>query len=362
MFQSWDLLSHDSSISKIAPEPIGQPTKTHLLQHKSQINQTKATGTLRMADESSSFLAKLVSACEKDNSEAKEILQQQSSLPLSSWIPDLIRQLFSKESSEKALAVVRTLVTINDAKYSLPISEAVKDTIQRNGSDLSISDSVMQVWMFQMCCTSQVRVHSNLLEAFQSAIHLQGSVQLAIPHLAAIWKQQGKENAIVSVRCATVFMNAVKLAGGVALDIGKELGVTDLSVQLILNGDDPLSQLSALDLFPQVFENPSDIPCGMRVWMSQESLTSSIVNLLDDPTVGGAAMQYLALIVKLDDAKVLRNLCDYIRSVGPTTNELERLQVVHALSNLAQSSSDALSYILQDKELRCAWWDVSRTS
>jgi hypothetical protein len=313
-----------------------------------------------MVNESAELLQKLFSACEKKASEAEKILEQ-SSLPLSSWIPDLIRQLFAKETSQKALSLVRALVTINDAKYSLPISEAVRTVSQQKKHDLSISDDLMQVWMFQMCCTSQVSVHSNLLEAFQSATQLQGIVQLAMPYLVAIWKQQGNDNAIVSIRCSAVFLNAIKLVGDVALDLGKELGATHLLVQLIQNEEDPLSQLSALDLFPQVFPNSGDIPAATRDWMSQSNLTTAVVKMLEDPIVGGAAMQYLALVANLGP-KILQTLCDYIRSVGPTTNELERLQIVHALSSLAQSSSDTLDFILQDGELRNAWWDISRMS
>lgn len=314
-----------------------------------------------MVDAPTELLENLVSACAKETSAAKEILQQ-SSLPLSSWIPDLIRQLFAKETSQQTLVVVGALVNIDDAKYSLPISEAVKAVSQHNQQDLSISDEVMKVWMFQMCCTSQVRVHSNLLEAFQSAIQLQGTVQRAVPHLVTIWKQQGIDNAVVAIRCATVLLNAIMLVGDAAFDVGKELGAMTLMEQLIQKEDDPLSLLSALDLFPQVFQNPCDIPSTTRAWMSQDDLTSVVVNLLDDPIVGGAAMQYLALVVKLDDPKTLKTLCDHIRSVGPITNELERLQIVHALSNLAQSSSDVLTYILEDRELRSAWWDLSRMS
>jgi len=96
--------------------------------------------------------------------------------------------------------------------------------------------------------------------------------------------------------------------------------------------------------------------------MSQKDVTTTIVRILEDPIVGGAAMQYLALAAQFEDPHVLPTLLNFIRSVGPTTNESERLQVVHALSYLSQHSSEILGSILQDGELRCAWWDVTRTS
>jgi hypothetical protein len=143
--------------------------------------------------------------------------------------------------------------------------------------------------------------------------------------------------------------------------MGKQTRATALLSQMVGSEQDPLLQLSVLDLFTQVFDH-QNIPEATREWMGQEALITLVVNLLDDPIVSGAGMQYLGLVAKFRDPNILKILFQHIRDIGPTTNEFERLQIVHTLSNLAQSSPESLELILRDRELRKSWWDLSRTS
>ncbi|CAJ1935640.1 unnamed protein product [Cylindrotheca closterium] len=316
-----------------------------------------------MTDSSIDFLQRLSASCETRVEEVKKILNEPAASPISSWVPSLISQLFAKETSENTLTVIKSLVAIDDSKYSPTIAVEVKRIcFHKHANNLFISPQVVQLWIYQLCCTSHVSVHTNLLDAYKVVSQLQGVVQLALPNLIGIWKESGSTNSIVAIRCATLYLWTVKLCGDSAFESGKELGATDLLLKLIEKTDDPLTQLSVLDLFPQVFEFTVGIPAAQKAWMSQKDVTATIIKILKDPIVGGASMQYLALVAQFDDPHVLPALLNFIRSVGPTTIESERLQVVNALSSLSQSSSKMLECILQDAELRCSWWDVSRTS
>lgn len=320
-----------------------------------------------MTDETEKYLETMFSVCENE-SELKHILKK-AETPVSGWMPILIQRLFKEDTSEKALILVKQLVTKYDSKFSVHISEAVKAVATTTPQNLQfISNDVMQLWMFQCCCTSQINVHTNLLEAFESLIEVNDrSVRPAISHMTGIWKQQRDQpgnpttSSIVCIRCATLFLHAINIVGDAALEIGKQMGTSHLLFDMIRSEEDPLLQLSVLDLFPQVFDQRK-IPDATREWMSQDELTTIIFKLLEDPIVGGASMQYLGLVAKFDDPNIVRTLFQHILAVGPTANESERLQIVHALSNLAQASTEILELVLSDKELRKCWWDLSRTS
>lgn len=330
----------------------------------------------KMTDDIDDFVDSLMKVCCKTDKEAssssselEQLLEQSSSSSTSSplvsiWIPRLIQRLFNETTSKEALTVVTTLVSFNDVKYSLPISESVNHYYQHNQDQTTpfISNEVLQVWIYQLCCTNQISVHSNLLSGLLLALPQQNNPQTLhaiMSNLVTIWNQQ-MNNSIVTIRCATTFLRTTKVLGDKAFQCGKEEGAVDLLRQMIGNMDDPLLQLSTLDLFPQTFDNlhESPIPITTREWMSSQ--VPMITNILDDPIVGGAAMQYLGLVASLEDEHVLQSLFQYIRKVGPTANESERLQIVHALSNLAQSSPNALELILQDRDLKNAWWGFAR--
>ncbi|KAL3939335.1 MAG: hypothetical protein SGBAC_005917 [Bacillariaceae sp.] len=316
-----------------------------------------------MIDSTIEFLQRLNDSCEASVEETKKILNEPGASPISRWVPGLIAQLFAKETSERTLLVIKVLVAIDDAKYSPTIADEVKRICFHEPVDnLFISPQVVQLWIYQLCCSSHVNVHTNLLDAYKVVTELQGVVQLAIPNLIAIWEGSGSSNSIVAIRCATLYLCTVKLCGDPAFDLGKVLGATDLLLNLMKADDDPLTQLSVLDLFPQIFETTEDIPAAQLAWMRKKDVTATVLKNLEDPIVGGASMQFLALVAQFDDPNVLPTLLNYIRSVGPTTSETQRLQVVHALSSLSQCSSELMECILEDSELRCSWWDVRRTS
>ena len=346
----------------------------------------------KMTDDIDDFVDSLMKVCCKtdketssssSSSELEQLLEQSSSSSSSSssplvsiWIPRLIQRLFNETTSKEALTVVTTLVSCNDVKYSLPISESVNHYYyQHNNQDQTtttsfISNEVLQVWIYQLCCTSQISVHSNLLSGLLLALPQQQQnnnpqtlLHVIMSNLVTIWRnqQQRDNNSIVTIRCATTFLRITKVLGDKAFQCGKEEGAVDLLRQMIGNKNDPLLQLSALDLFPQTFDNlhQSPIPITTREWMASQA-SMIITNVLDDPIVGGAAMQYLGLVATLEDEHVLQSLFQYIRKVGPTANESERLRIVHVLRNLAQSSPKLLELILQDRDLKNAWWDFSR--
>jgi hypothetical protein len=199
--------------------------------------------------------------------------------------------------------------------------------------------------------------------------------------LVEIWKMQLKEqtsaSSIIAVRCATCMMQCIIKLGDVAYHVCSKKGATDLLLQMLLSAEnnDPLLQLSILDLMVQecsssATDTDTDTPplqVATRDWLTSTAWTQPVIQLLQDPLLGGTAMQYLAMtctLMGVEDyadrlAPVQTALFQYIREVGVITSESDRLPIVQALSQIATSSPQA---VLEDPQLRHAWWDMSRLS
>jgi hypothetical protein len=286
----------------------------------------------------------------------------------------LIRQLLLDEDEDQralALKIVGTLVQLESSqKYFLAISASVAKIVAcvKPHETLQISNELLQVWIHLMATTDQVSVHSNLLAALPTSSPLLGPVVLlepAMDQLVEIWKLQLKEqtsaSSIVAVRCATCMMQCIIKLGDVAYHVCAKKGATDLLLQMLLSAEnDPLLQLSILDLMVQECSSSATAPLQVatRDWLTSTSWTQPVIQLLQDPLLGGAAMQYLAMTCTLgvEDADriapVQTALFQYIGEVGATTSESDRLPIVQALSQIATSSPQT---VLEDPQLRHAW-------
>jgi hypothetical protein len=338
-------------------------------------------------DKDSMFLQKLFEACE--TKQLTQVLQQQQEQqpPTSSWMDDLVTQLLQPKTCDQALQLVVALVQLDPTKYLLPLSKSVVAHVvspkesSSSSSNVHISDPLLQVWIYQMVLTDQVSVHTNLFQALLwEMVQQQQSPLLflepAMTQLVQVWKLSSQENnssnkhqaSIVSIRCATMVIQCIDKLGDVAFHICQQQGATDLILQMLQDHSDPLLQLSVLDLFPQhLQQQPQNLlQVASKEWLGKD-LTQPCIELLQDPLVSGSAMQFLGLVCALDDLEdssvvAQHALLEHIREMGITTSESDRLQVVHALSQVA-TSKNGLQLILEDVSLRCAWWgDLSRLS
>jgi hypothetical protein len=298
---------------------------------------------------------------------------------------------------QEALLVVGMLAQLDPEKYLLPIAksfakrvaEIARILVTDGGSTTltldAISPDLLKVWMQQLTQTSQVAVHSLLLQALIQAIQLQGPIlaHAALQELAAVWQYHWSSlcaatnretSSIVSVRCAATFVEFVVALGDVGFSAGQEVGATSL-LTAMLQYDDPLLQLSILDLFPEHFNQTTttELQGATRAWLASPEFAQPILDMLEDPLLEGPALQCASWIstVGRDDTDeptssmttTLRTrVLHEIEKKGVLSSESDRLAVVQALVQLSKAAPSQLleAVILNSEPLRCAWWDMTR--
>jgi hypothetical protein len=188
--------------------------------------------------------------------------------------------------------------------------------------------------------------------------------------LANNWKQSldqsgNKNSSIIAVRCVTLYIELIEKLGAATVLPSSEEEKT-LFVSMLNNFDDPLQQLTLLDLLNQHFVTNINTDSVLQEWLSSAPIVSPILQTLQDPILSGAALQYISSILintKQQTSEDLNSLLDFIKQQGVVNgNETERLHVAQALSNVSTSSVDGVSTILNDSELRRAWWDITHVS
>jgi len=345
--------------------------------------------------------------------------QQQDSLwlvgALAKFQPDVYLLPIAKALSDRIDTIYKTR---NDPP-TITTTTATTTT-----SSFSISSSLLSVWIQQLTQTSQVAVHTYLLKALLQAIQMKGPTlaQPSMKLLMEIWdhhwenqrnthipSSERQGSSIVSVRCADIFISYLDALGDVGMGYSQQLGGTKSFSQMLQQSDhDPLLQLSILDLlspnhFPTICcPSSSSVsqqypiwPTSIRTWLISSEIVSPIMTMLEeDMLLAGPALQSASWLLSVantnpsigdvdhddDDEEVqtmsrrlLHCMFHYIREqVGTTSNEADRLSVIHAMVQMAtpaagHSSSSSRATILQDgilmdRHLREAWWDMTRLS
>lgn len=309
------------------------------------------------------------------------------------WMPLLIAQLLPTTTDttqqEQALLVVGTLATFDPEKYLLFVAKHFAQRIAhilQHDEPLQISPTLLQVWMQQLTQTSQVAVHSLLVQALIQAMQRQGPplARPALQALAEIWKhhwnlvttESNHSSSIVAVRCAATFCECLVALGDVAWQHGHAVGATRLLEQMLHYTPDPLLQLSILDLLPEQFAvKTTSIPMQgeTQAWFTSTAMIQPVLDMLADPLLAGAALQCASWMATLtndhdgDDSttEVRRRILQHVRNeMGVTSNEADRLALVQALVQLSVASPSTMleQAILTDETVRCCWWDMTRLS
>ena len=378
--------------------------------------------------EKESLLVPLMHAAStQDMSQLVALLHENDSKgDFSSWMDPLISHLLSsavdedeekQEQPQHALWLVGALAKSQPDVYLLPIAKAVAHridliaarTMPGSSSTAAMSSSttttadddvttfcisppLLQVWIQQLTQTSQVVVHTFLLEALLQAIQMKGP-SLGHPSLELLtdiwnhhWQIQGSDttttnrqsSSVVAVRCATVFISFIDTLGEWAMVHGQQVGATRLFSQMLHSSSspsrqDPLMQLSILDLLsPDHFPTSCAAvahrhhhhrwPTSVKAWLTSPEILLPIQDMLDDndPLLAGSALQCASWLVAVaysnsatndsiganeDDmdedqptlaARLLEHIFHYIREdLGTTSNETDRLSIVQALVQLS---------------------------
>lgn len=278
------------------------------------------------------------------------------------------------------LALVHTLAQLDASLYLPALAASVhKLVVVQHQSVTNVSSSLLQLWIQQLTHSDSVAVHAHLLEALVVlSQHTPAMVAQSMALLVPIWENSlhnasNKANSIVGVRCATLWIQWMAKLGGdgggnEVLDANA--APPNLFCQMLQNFDDPLQQVTMMDLLVEQFGSSSTltdtvvVDANVQEWLASPALISPILQMLQDPLLSGVALQYLSGVLVSLRPHELRLVLDHIRECGIVSNETDRLQIVQALSSVTTMASPlaALPLILQDATLRHAWWDMVRIS
>ncbi|KAG7358016.1 hypothetical protein IV203_014603 [Nitzschia inconspicua] len=273
---------------------------------------------------------------------------------------------------ESILALVQTLAQLDKSLYLTSLAASVHKLLVVQGeTNVTICAPLLQMWMQQLTHSDAVAVHTHLLQSlvvvseFDPSIVVQGMTFLVQFWEKSLQNGNPNENSIISVRCATLWIQWMAKLGASVLDANPQ--ALDLLQQMIQNFDDPLQQLTLMDLLVENFgSTPSStamVDVKVQEWLASPEMLSPILLMLQDSFLAGIALQYLSSVLVSLRPHELQLVLDFIRQRGIVSNETDRLQIVQALSNVSTTiTNTALPIIMQDRVLRQAWWDISRVS
>ena len=356
------------------------------------------------------FLGALKSAVEaSDTAAAKEIVQKHSSIKSQSVMDKLAMHLFQEQSdassdftSEIALKMVHFLASVDPSTYLAPASKAVCLTAQTLANSpektMAVSPELLQTLLGQLTMTENVSVSENATMALVACAQKLGPslVDPAIQGLVAIWRSQypvtsssngsNKQQAsTVAVRCASAMIDLLQKLHDLAFNSMNQHDALSLFLQMMTDDSDPLLQLSILDLLEQLTTNlqVSSNTVKIRSWLSSKpvlgpllgfsgvSTTASADSHEDaseiDPLLGGSALRLLSAICSQSGLESVELLEPFHKalfnfSVQAGSGEVDRLHLVHAVSNFCTSNQDALLVILDDPTIRQSWLSLEQIS
>jgi hypothetical protein len=314
-------------------------------------------------------------------------------------------------SSTSSLAVLTFLCTSAPQMYLKPASRAVRSCIEslqlepyssagegesENNNDVRVvvTPQVGDLIASELS-SSDVEVSSNasasILMLCRKFPH-----RLVDPCLRAVlskWQQvlsctaqsqlqllDRNQASTISIRCAAAIVNIACLSES-NMELATLLGCTDILIQLLTDGSDPLVQMSIMDLLQQM---ASTYPMhGARVrWLFRQEVVVPLIDMAGggssssgevgtvtvDLLLSGPALKLLSSFFKAGqtDASLFGGLEGNTRNVlipgfrkalhnFDSDGEVGRLAFVDAVSSFASASPDALEMTLDDPFLREKW-------
>jgi hypothetical protein len=287
-------------------------------------------------------------------------------------------------SNNAALKIVGLLVSWNSSTYLKPASKAIKTEALRrmtSSEPITVSDELQGV-MIQQLRGDDVEASSNAADAIVACSRKIGLTfgETAMRSIRDSWREALDQMEVdrmmsttYSVRCASIFV-ALMSIGDAFHQRALSMGAGDLLLEMLQCDNDPLFQMSTLDLL-ELLACTLPMHHERAHWLFSNDVTAFLLRLAGgegdgrpDPMLGGPALRVVAALCKLAHSDVsLLNQTDGDIMVGfhralhniEGTGEMDRLAMVDAISSFASASPVALERILQDPVTRKAWLSLS---
>lgn len=270
-------------------------------------------------------------------------------------------------SSQMALELLHALVLSNPKRYLVPASQSVaSEALRRSTNDEplqvvpEVQESILQQTLssnlvVSECATQTIVSCCKKLDASFTKTILDWFLEKWQLYRAVV-DDNKIEASTVCVRCATAIVELAVLE-----DVSFRLAVPCLNLLLtcIREGDDPLLQISYLDLLEKIVAG-QPMHAARQEWLQQDVVLSLVLGLAGgtsadpDPFLGGSALRIVAALCQYSmKDQHLEQFHRALHNFG--TSELDRLATLDAISSFAQSSSKALELVLSDPVTTESW-------
>lgn len=320
----------------------------------------------------------------------------------------------SDNSEYDVLPILILLVQKHPTRFLVPISHAVlAQALQLHSQSKSfsttqntippLSNDILDV-IIQLLTNNKTEVADNVSQALCMLCQIYGSstTEYTIQLLTDLWKsllndtsKNKKDASIIFIRYASLLVSIITKcdgdsAGGGASDGPIDYAIQQSSLDLLINmiasdkEDDPLMKMTLLDL---VEELATSRPMSSRriEWVLSSKVLKPILILAGggggggndeestgpDCMLGSQALRILSASCKVAMTETSTTFSDnnvivaFHRSLRAFASEchgeVDRLAFIDAVSSFAFTSSDALSMILKDDEIRCLWLEFGNS-
>jgi Proteasome non-ATPase 26S subunit len=300
-------------------------------------------------------------------------------------------------SSRDALAVLGFVVGCDANRYLQEASDAVRKEALRIAhsldSSMTVSPELLSVMIHQLS-SPNVSVSSNSATTIRTCCQkLGGSLRLdAISAIVGAWELQQlamqsdprnrNQASTIAVRCASSLVDVLCLEEGAnpkSLDLAASAS-SKVLLPMLNDATDPLVQMSTLDLLEHMAK-ARPMHHWRAHWLFSEPVRSPILalcggsdveNASPDPLLGGPALRVAAALCRIAHDRASSELLGvsggpildgfYValkNSYASASGETDRLALIDAISSFASASSEALTMVLNDPEIRRAWLSLS---
>jgi Proteasome non-ATPase 26S subunit len=300
-------------------------------------------------------------------------------------------------SSRDALAVLGFVVGCDANRYLQEASDAVRTEALRIAhsldSSMTVSPELLSVMIHQLS-SPNVSVSSNAATTIRTCCQkLGGSLRLdAISAIVGAWELQQlamqsdprnrNQASTIAVRCASTLVDVLCLEEGAnpkSLDLAASAS-SKVLLPMLNDATDPLVQMSTLDLLERMAK-ARPMHHWRAHWLFSEPVRGPILALCGgsdlepaspDPLLGGPALRVAAALCRIAHDRVSSELLGvsggpildgfYValkNSYASASGETDRLALIDAISSFASASSEALTVVLNDPEIRRAWLSLS---
>ena len=296
-------------------------------------------------------------------------------------------------SSQDALSLLGFLVQSKPSLYLKPASQAIRHEATRlttAAEPMFVSAELLGAMMDQIVASNTTTTDNNVQAAANAtdamvACCRKCGMAVAEPALMALahhWQQALSDDnksrgSIIAIRCASAVIDLVALDEQM-MKLAVERGVLQLLLDMLMDDQDPLLQMSVLDLMETKMAHTRPMHHALAMWLFSSDVCTPLLMLAGgstdegpDPILGGPALRVVAALCKVsqvDDRVFVEAestlLTGFHRALHnfQGSGELDRLAMMDAISSFAGSSADALTLVLNDPVTREGWLALNNVS